>query len=272
MNRKPKEYINEYLEYYKKVEGIDIEFARDLIKQLTSYYKGDNYVRHNTDLLLRLERQWYNSLEMNNPDYSVYKDKYYFTDTLVCWLVYSRRYLKNITMTTALDGRSIIDDLGAINSVVDLGCGCGYSTARLKSFFPDADVYGTNVKDSIHYEVLKEVAKKYNFNLITDVEQFIFKDDVDLIVAFEYFEHWQHPAEHLEYILSCCTPKHFLFANAFNTKSVGHFDIYKDLEATYSGKEMTRFFNTTLKNYGYHKVKAKIFNNRPTYWKRNDVA
>ena len=77
-------------------------------------------------------------------DFSVYDDTYYVCELWLCWIRYSRRYLRDISKNTSLFSRSIVSDIRA-NSVLDLGCGFGYTTAALKEFFPHATVTGTEL-------------------------------------------------------------------------------------------------------------------------------
>ena len=44
---------------------------------------------------------WYNSLKQGNPDYSVYGAEYYI-EALICFIVYSREYIKTINKTTIM--------------------------------------------------------------------------------------------------------------------------------------------------------------------------
>jgi len=52
--------------------------------------------------------------------------------------------------------------------------------------------------------------------------------------------------------------------------AIGHFNTYKYLTETYSGKDMSLLFNSTMRKHGYEKVKTACWNNRPAYWRRND--
>jgi len=88
----------------------------------------------------------------------------------------------------------------------------------------------------------------------------------DLVFASEYFEHWEAPIEHLEEVLSKATPKALVIANAFGSKSVGHFDVYKDRGVEFSPKNISRKFNQCLRNHGYTLVQTKFWNGRPTVW------
>jgi 2-polyprenyl-3-methyl-5-hydroxy-6-metoxy-1,4-benzoquinol methylase len=100
------------------------------------------------------------------------------------------------------------------------------------------------------------------------VEKFDDLGDIDLVFASEYFEHFERPVEHLIEVVEKLNPKYILFANTFNSKSIGHFDIYKHLDKDYSGPEMSKLFTKTLKSYKFKKVNTNCFNNRPNFYKR----
>ena len=61
-------------------------------------------------------------------------------------------------------------------------------------------------------------------------------------------------------------------ANAFNTKSIGHFWFYEQksnfFKKNYSAKEMPRIFLKILKDNNYHKLNLGFWNNRPQIWER----
>ena len=106
-----------------------------------------------------IERRWYQSLKRGKPDYSVYGLPYYYIDLWVCWCRYSRRYLKEIQAPKSLFGKSIASSIKA-KSVLDLGCGFGYTTAALKQIYPRATVIGTNLKGTSQFNVSEALGKE----------------------------------------------------------------------------------------------------------------
>ena len=68
-------------------------------------------------------------------------------------------------------------------------------------------------------------------------------------------------------------PKYLILANAFNTRSVGHFIKYKQGGVTcLDQKEATKHFNYRLREmYGYKKLYLGFWNDRPNVWERNDI-
>lgn len=265
--------LHEYISACSKTIEIDANIATNLAANAIKYYGGNKLARLELRLFQELENRWYASLEVGEPDYSVYKEPYYLSDVWACWVVYSRKYLLAISSDKSLatkddhgnwyNKKSILDDIGKINSVADLGCGLGYTTAALKEMFPDANVYGTNIENSSQYKIATEIGTERNFTVIPEVIS-----ETDLVFASEYFEHFQSPVEHLLDVVRIANPKYFIIANAFNSKSLGHFNQYKHGEEFFNGKKISRLFNQTLRKLGYEKVKTKLWNNRPMYWRR----
>jgi 2-polyprenyl-3-methyl-5-hydroxy-6-metoxy-1,4-benzoquinol methylase len=246
IDQKPKQLTEDFLKRYSSIFSIDIDKATKLINNARKDYSNAEYQ-------LELERRWY-----NNGDFTVYNDEYYFTDVWMCFLDYSRRYIKSFIKN--------IDQ--NFNSILDLGCGVGYTTAILKQMFPLANVHATNIIGTDQYKFCEQISKEFNFNLYGDINAI--ESDIDLIFASEYFEHIQNPIGHILDIIEKFEPKYLVIANSFNTKSVGHFKEYSLLSGNIIPQEnMSRLFNKTLRENGYTSLKTKIFNNKPRIWKRD---
>jgi len=269
-----KEALARYINFCSAYTDIDKDKAYNLAIHAMKYYNGDSGARANLRHFQELENRWYASLEANNPDYSVYDDKYFLSDLWACWCIYSRKYLLSIMSDKSLFNQSIVKYMTSqcqnkIEKVVDLGCGFGYTTAGLKEIFPVSDVYGTNIDTSVQFKVGTELSKKYNFSLVSDIHKV--GKGVDLIFASEYFEHWEKPIDHLIEVVQASNPRFFLIANAFGTTSLGHFNKYKYNNCLYDGKAISKMFNITLKRLGYIKLKTKLWNNRPSFWQKRDT-
>jgi len=220
-----------------------------------------------------LEKQWYSALNNNSVDYSVYDHELYFCDVWACWLIYSRKYLLSInsnkSMATKDDHgnwynmKSIVDFMGNIKSVADLGCSFGYTTAGLKEIFSNAEVYGTNFKDTIQFQVASEISREYNFKLVGDIKEL---PKIDLVFASEYFEHIHDPVNHLSDIIQLLQPRYFLIANSFGADAIGHFNVYQYNNKPIHSSKIGRIFNDFLRYKGYWKVPTKLWNNRPQFW------
>jgi SAM-dependent methyltransferase len=256
--------LKEYLIECKKYADFDIERAYEVTQNFIKYHRGENIPFSDIEEMKLLEEKWYNSLLLNQPDYSVYSEPFYFCEVWLCWINYSRRYLKDICKSDSLFNKSIVDDMKNVNTVVDLGCGFGYTTAALKQIFTTSTVYGTNIKGSSQYMMAEECGKKYNFSVIDSYQNM----KVDLVFASEYFEHFEKPLEHLDSILNTLSPKYLLIANTFNGKAIGHFDFYKHNNYSYDGKKISKMFNDFLRDNGYKKQDTNCWNNRPSYWKK----
>lgn len=219
-----------------------------------------------TSTMIDLENRWYSSLEKDEPDYGVYDDPSYIYDLEKCWKVYSRVYLRDINSPKSLFDKSIISDMEDVKTIVDMGCGLGYTTARLKELFPNADVYGVNLEGSWQYGIAKENGVKNGFSVVSKVEKIGKK--IDLIFASEYFEHIEWPVEHLAKILEFGEPKYLLIANSFGTRAIGHFNEYHYDGDLFTPREISSLFNGCLRQHGYSKIKTKLWNQRPAYWKK----
>jgi SAM-dependent methyltransferase len=223
-----------------------------------------------------LESRWYMSLKEGAPDYSVYDDEFFVGDIWACWTVYSRKYLRMMKSSfNNMLGRNLTEDFLGVRSIVDLGCGIGYTTAALKELFPAAAVYGTQLQNTFQYKVATEIGLKRQFDVYPQV-----MSQTDVIFASEYFEHFQRPIEHLLKVIQICQPKHFIIANSFGARSIGHFDIYLDERRIHVDKveqlcdisltniRIGRDFNAVLRNNGYTQLKTGFWNNRPAVWTR----
>lgn len=258
--------IQYFLTRCKKI-GIsesDLSTIYSIAKTSIKYYMGSKTIRQQMHEWQDLENKWYESLINNNPWYGVYGENYYIADLWACWVVYSRKYLLSLFSDNSLFNHSVISELQGINSIIDLGCGIGLTTSAFKEIFPNSVVYGTNILDTPQADFALEMSKEYNWNLCYDIDQV--GNQVDLIFASEYFEHFYSPMDHLRNILSTLRPKYLLIANSFGTYSIGHFDNYLVDGNLLNGKETSKLFNKEMKKLGYINVKTKLWNNRPSYW------
>jgi SAM-dependent methyltransferase len=186
-----------------------------------------------------------------------------------CYIVYSRKYLKNILKNNSLQNKSIFSELKTINTVLDLGCGISYTTAALKEIFPWAQVFGLDLDGSFQIEFAKRISKKYKYKIIHNYD---IVHNVDLIFASEFFEHIHQPIEYLEKLIQRCMPKYMLIANAFNSRAIGHFESYVYGQKKYSGKQISKIFNSFMRELGYIKIKTTLWNNRPAFWKKGNYC
>lgn len=231
-----------------------VENFREVIAALRSRKDGEHPpVLREFDAM---EARWYASIAAGAPDWSVYAEPLYFCDIWYCWKTYSQKYLRQIG---SLGIAETLFESG-INSVLDLGCGIGYSTRALKALFPV--VAGTNLADTPQFAMAAEIGAEAGFEVVTTPRA------ADLVFASEYFEHFERPAEHLREIIEIVAPRALLIANTFTSPSIGHFPAYRDGTNTLRGVEMSKAFNATLRAAGYVQQKTKMWNQRPALWRR----
>lgn len=210
--------------------------------------------------LLELRRRWYRSVVRLEPDYGVYADDLYLAEAFGCWWSYSRRYVYEIERQRK--GGSVLERLGPVGSVADLGCGIGESTAALADLFHDAAVYGTNVEPSSQWTIASLRAESSRYTLATEPAP------ADLVFASEYFEHFAAPVRHLREVLEAARPRIVATANAFSAESCGHFPVYEIDGRLRSPADTSRAFGAELRRHGFRRLDVAIWNNRPTVWIR----
>lgn len=249
--------LNEFL---TRCESIGIDSCGELQEIAINEIK---YLKGNDDIVIealkKLERRWYDSLKINQPDYTVYDSTAYLAELWACWIVYSQRYLKLIHKFKT-DNDSIF---ASVRSVVDVGCGIGYSTAKLSEIFPQARVYGTNIKNIVQWKIASNLASDFDFHMISSVKNL---KSVDMIFASEYFEHIQKPIEHLREIIKSTQPKVLVIANSSSAYSIGHFNYYMVDSAWIHRTKISRLFNAEIKKLGYEKIKTSFWNGRPAIY------
>lgn len=212
-----------------------------------------------------LINKWLLSLENNSPDFSIYCDDAYLNDVFACWKNFSRKNL--ILIKRYFENKN----KQKIKYVLDMGCGIGYTTLALSEIFPEAIIYGENLKDTLQYSVMKEVSANNKNIKIVDEKSFLTKvPKVDILICFEFFEHLQEPIDMMITLLEKYMPKYFIFANSFTTlHAAGHFSVYYYNGEEYTGKEISRLFNKIAKEkFGYVEVKTGFWNNRPKIYKK----
>jgi SAM-dependent methyltransferase len=208
--------------------------------------------------------QWYNSLK-TNPDYSVYSLPNYIIDLWMCWKYSSRPTIMKLHRKPT--GISAAESFGKINKIVDLGSGIGYTSALLRSYWPDAEIIGTNIPGTFQYKIAEVLGKQHNFSMVEKLEDV--GNDNDIVFASEYFEHFQSPIEHLEEVITTLKPKFLITANAFTYDAIGHFDEYLVDGKPIEDKKMNKLFTKKANELGYTRYHMKMFNDRPVIWVRN---
>lgn len=261
-----------YLRLVQEIQPtLDLTDLYRVAQAAVRYYRGDTKQRSVLVAQQRLETQWYASLQRGQPDYSVYNHDYFISDLWACWIIYSRKHLLSLLSSKALpnDSRMLRDIFSSyITSVADLGCGFGYTTATLKEMFPLANVYGTNLIDTLQWRVATLLGQREDFDIVQDV----IDRRIDCVFASEFFEHLLDPVAYLETLITHCAPSIFILANSFSARSIGHFNEYQYREKRIANTAIGRLFNRVLRENGYRMLKTRLWNNRPSIWLRSDIA
>jgi SAM-dependent methyltransferase len=249
LNQRKRADLHVYLERCSRFTGLDVSQAYALTIELGKFYNhGGGWVAPWMDL----KDRWYRSIlnGSTGADFSVYEDHVYLSDIWICWVKYSSQYLKDLAKLLPIT-------MPNLQSILDLGCGFGYTTAALKQLCPGAIVVGTNLPSTAQFQIAQDVGLEYGFT----VEE-TFTQPAELVFASEYFEHFQAPIQHLEEILRVASPKYLVCANSFNTDSIGHFLDYSGTPAHLVGRQ----FNAVLRGHGYQQVETGFWNHRPALW------
>lgn len=263
LNMKPNESLDLLLKLAAD-EGIGgLDAIRRVAESTVKYLKGSSEERGAVRELQLLENRWYDSLKIGRPDWSVYGDDLYLAELWACWIVYSRRYLLEISKSRSIPPSGIVGVVGESSKIVDLGCGFGYTTAALAEMFPRAEVIGTNLPGTVQYDIAHRLGAGCRFSLcrLEDAGPF-----ADLVFASEYFEHFERPIDHLQEVLKHLNPRVMLIANSFGAIGLGHFHEYEVRGCLVPGKIASAEFSAEMKKNGYEKIKTNLWNNRPSLW------
>lgn len=236
----------------------DFDESIDVDKLFKDYCDGNGE-------LYRVYADWEQSVHNGKPNYALYGSDVYMNEAFMCWKLYSRRYL--LLLRNYLNKSECPIDTADVKTILDLGCGCGYTTVGLSSIFPDAVVYGTNLSDTLQYKIASHICADFPRCEIWDESH---NADLptapDLVFASEFFEHLTEPLVLLDDLVTKYRPKYFVFANTFTKMSLGHFEQYYGDGKIFTGKSMSREFIKRLKKHGYVKVQTKFFNSRPSIY------
>ena len=209
--------------------------------------------------------EWAMSVKEYEPAFELYGHDLYMNEAFQCWKLYSRRYLTLLRKYLARPDCEI--HMSDVKTVLDLGCGIGYTTVGLSSIFPDATIIGTNLSGTLQYKIAEDICRDFPNCIICDESHNAnLHKSPDLVFASEFFEHLIEPLELLDNIIGKYRPKYFVFANTFTKMSLGHFEKYFADDRSIDGKTMSREFIKRLRSHGYVKVSTKFFNNRPSIY------
>lgn len=248
--------LQDFLDRCSNIEGVDVEKVRGFL---------------NGEVKREMEAIWYESLQRGEPDWSIYDSDEYLAEAWESWERYSRRYLKAILSKPRpefhgrFNNEIILQSFGKIETVVDIGCGLGYSTVALKEIFPDAEVYGTNLPDTKQTAFARQLLPEGGFHLIENIRE-VPQPRKTLVFASEFFEHLINPVRSLQEIIHILHPKILVIANTFLSDSPGHFPFYRYQDKIVPRGGMSRLFNRELTQNRYKNIRTGLWNNRPALW------
>ena len=258
---KPEEIFSQiHKQDFKSLLNLSHEYDKsiDVDKLFLDYCTGD-------EELIKVYREWERSVSRGRPNFALYGRGVYMNEAFHCWKLYSRRYL--LLLKKYLASPECAMNTDAVKTVLDLGCGCGYTTIGLSSIFPNAHIYGTNLSGTLQYKIAEDITKDFpNCTICDESHNADLPASPDLVFASEFFEHLSEPLVLLDELVNKYRPKYIVFANTFTKMSLGHFEQYYHGNKIYTGKEMSREFVKRLRSYGYAKVPTKFFNNRPSIY------
>lgn len=257
-------------EIFSKIKKEDFRQLLEVANQFESLPVEELYQEYinGSKNLIPMRQKWEESIINGKPDYSLYGDNAYMNEVFICWREYSRRYLMLLQKYLKREDCEI--DEKDVRSVLDLGCGCGYSTIGLKALFPQAIVSATNLKGTLQHSINVYVTDNIEGINIYDENDTFNLGKIDMVFASEFFEHLTSPIDYLEKLIKTYRPKYFIFANTFSQMALGHFYSYLYNGCEYVGKQVSKKFNNTLKENGYVKVETGFFNHRPSIYKLID--
>lgn len=235
--------------------------AASIKKDLNVDTLYEDYITGNK-ALDKLQSIWYD----NNYDMSVYDSDYYLAEAFRCWKDYSCRYLKLFRKFV----QSNSDTFKNISSVVDIGCGIAYTTVALKCIFPNAEVFGTNLSNTLQYKLDKLVTSSMDCVIVNGNLNANDGKHIDIVFASEFFEHTHNPIDELIGLINVYTPHYIIFANTFNQPAIGHFNEYFYSSQKLCGNQVGRLFSKILKERGYNKVDTNFYNCRPNIYVKSN--
>ena len=260
----PSDTLQMFLSDFGSFREIDEEKISAICRSTVRWKNVSKAQPDNAPELVELERRWYDSLP--EPDYAVYDTDEYVGDLWSSWIIYSRKYLTEIQQDKSMPPAGIVGSMGHVRRVVDLGCGCGHSTAALAQLFPEAEVVGTNLDGTVQMSVARVMGDRYGFSMAATVMDA--EGQTDLVFASEYFEHIRSPISHLFEVVEYLQPQYLLIANSFGTLSTGHFVDYEIFGRTIDGRRTSKLFNKALRKLGYDKMQTALWNSRPMFWRK----
>ncbi len=246
--------------------GLTRESARQLCEDGIAFTRGDESRK-----VERLWTLWDQVVDRKRDVNEVYRAPSYLSDAWASWAGYTRTRLREAFGARFVDG-GLLNAVPDPRVIVDLGNGLGLSTRALSEAYPGAFVAGTNLEGTLQ----SKIANAYSGGLFGQFGDLIEAADwisssgfarVDVVVAMEYFEHFERPLQHLHRVLDILRPRVLLIANSFKLGAVGHWPAYFiEGRGSVTPRQAGKAFWDALRSYGYARRESAVWNNRPAFW------
>lgn len=175
--------VSEPNEIFNKIKKEDFKQLLEIANQYKPLPVEDLYKSFisDNDMLNCLHKKWEKSVADGNPDYSVYGEDAYMNEVFICWKEYSRRYLLLLKKYLAKENCEVNKE--DISSILDLGCGCGFSTIGLKAIFPKAIVSATNLNGTLQHAINVHVTENIDDIYIYDENDTFNLNNINMVFA-----------------------------------------------------------------------------------------
>lgn len=246
--------------------GLTRESARQLCEDGMAFTNGDELRK-----VEQLWMLWEQVLERKRDVDEVCRAPSYLSDAWASWAGYTRTRLREAFGVRFVDG-GLLNAVPDPKVIVDLGNGLGLSTRALSEAYPEALVCGTNLEGSVQ-SAIAEANSMGRFGQFGDpIEVLAWISDngfkrADIVVAMEYFEHFERPLQHLHAIMLTLRPRVLLVANSFKLGAVGHWpEYFIEGRGSVTPRQAGTAFWNALRDYGYERRESEVWNNRPAFW------
>lgn len=212
-----------------------------------------------------LDRRWYKKLrEEGIKPFEMYKHKAYVYSALGCYCHMSRGFT-----ACAIKAIHELRKSHRVESVVDYGGGCGFTSLALRREFRDTSVWYVDVKGGASFRFARWMFEKERETiLMLDGEEEDVKG-VDLFLSFENFEHFEEPVKELDRVLGVYSPKFLVYSSSFTIDAAGHFDEYFVDGESAGKKRMPSRFRHEVEKRGYSEIDFRFWNHRPLVFARD---
>lgn len=193
----------------------------------------------------------------NDFDFTVYNMQEYSFDTILCWIVYTKKILGEAFRFFRKNNIDVSD-----LTIFDDFNGAGISSLYMQ-FEGFKDVYFYN---SVNHEInlMYNYCEENNITPPIKVEELGGKYDV--VCCFEVMEHEKEPMKRLEKLLDM-TNEYFIYSATFgNPTWIGHYSSYIHNGVDVTPRKMSKLLNDRIKEE--FELAWSGFNGKPFVYKR----